>query len=253
MEELTIVTLAPGLIDIHCHLLAGLDDGPPTVELSQRMCGVAHASGTVALISTPHANYRFQFDPAKTSETCAQLRRRITLPLQLFTGCELQMSLETLASLNGDLASYTLNGSRYLLLELMPAGVPPNLDGVLTKFLEQGVTPVLAHPERSPHLHRHPEMLVAWVERGCLTQLTGDSLLGRLGSRVQAAAVELLRRRLVHFVASDGHDPVRRPPRLLEAYRAACAGLSPAVAERLFVSNPRAVLEDGPIQAWPAY
>ena len=243
----------PGLIDIHCHVLPGLDDGPKTMEVSAEMCGVAQAAGTVALISTPHSNRRFSFDPQKTSAACAQLRGRIPPPLELFTGCELEMSLEGLETALRDPTRHTLNGSRYLLLELMPTGISPNLERVFADLLERGVTPIVAHPERNPHLQHSPDKLRSWVERGCLAQVTGDALTGRMGPRVRAAAIELLRRRLVHCVASDGHDPFRRPPRLLDAYRAIHQALSPALAELLFISNPLAVLEDRPIRPWPAF
>jgi protein-tyrosine phosphatase len=248
--------LAPGLIDIHCHLLYGLDDGPATLEASSHMCALAQAAGTVAVVATPHANHRFAFQPQEARERCERLQQRAPPPLRLFTGCELEMSLETLPKAFGNAenhGSHTLNGSRYLLLELMPAGMPANVDGVLARILDRGVTPVVAHPERNAHLQRHPERLAAWVERGCLAQLTAGSLTGRRGRRVQAAAAELLRRRLAHFVASDAHDPFRRPPLLLEAYRLVGRELSPQLAELLFVWNPRAVLEDRQIRAWPAF
>lgn len=247
--------LAPGVIDIHCHLLHGLDDGPRTLGASLHLVALAQAAGTVALVATPHANHRFVFEPQEARARCARLQERIRPPLRLFTGCELEMSLEMLgrAFANEKAASHTLNGSRYLLLELMPAGIPANVEGALTQMLDRGVTPIVAHPERNAYLQRHPERLAAWVESGCLAQLTAGSLTGRLGRHMQAAAVELLRRRLVHFVASDAHDAVCRPPSLGEAYRLVRQVFSAELAELLFVRNPRAVLEDREIQAWPAF
>jgi protein-tyrosine phosphatase len=248
--------LAPGLIDIHCHLLYGLDDGSPTLDASSHMCALAQAAGTAAMVATPHANHRFTFDPQEARARCACLQELAPPPLRLFTGCELEMSLETLPKAfgnGGNDGSHTLNGSRYLLLELMPAGLPANVEGVLARMLDRGVTPVVAHPERNAYLQRHPERLATWVERGCLAQLTAGSLTGKLGRLVQANAAELLRRRLAHFVASDAHDPIRRPPILLDAYRLVGRELSPELAELLFVWNPRAVLEDREIRAWPAF
>lgn len=242
-----------GFVDIHCHLLHGLDDGPQTLDVAAEMCEVAHAGGSVAVISTPHANHRFAYDPRRTSECRLELSERMRPPLSLFAGCEVEMSVETLGGVWRDAGSYTLNRSRYLLVELMPAAMAPSLDRVFERLLDQGVVPIVAHPERNPHLQLHPEKLAAWVELGCLAQLTGDSLTGRMGPRVRAAARELLRRRIVHFVASDGHDPIRRPPRLLEAHHAVHETLSPALADLLFISNPRAVLENSPVKAWPAF
>ncbi len=246
-------TVPPGFIDIHCHLLPGLDDGPKTLEGAEHMGKEAFAAGTVAVISTPHANHRYDFDRQKTMAACAAMQERMSAALRVFAGCELELSVEALPGGLADPRRYTLDGSRYLLLELMSGGTAPNLDRVFGQFLDRGITPVVAHAERSAHLPRWAEMLARWVGRGCLAQLTAGSLTGRQGARQRAAAVELLRRRLVHFVASDGHDAVRRPPRLLEAYRVVHRNLSPALAELLFISNPRAVLEDRPIRAWPAF
>ena len=245
------LNLPAGLIDIHCHILPGVDDGPRATEVSAHMCSLAQAAGTAAIISTPHANHRFTYDAAKTSALCAELEGRLARPLRLFRGCELELSVESLSAALACVEHYTLNGSRYLLVELMPTGMPPNLETVFSRLLDRGVTPILAHPERSLHLHL--VRLSRLVQRGCLAQITGASLTGCMGPRSQAAAMELLRRRLVHFVASDGHDPVRRPPRLIDAYRFISRTLAPALADRLCMENPLAVLEDRPIQAWPAF
>ena len=298
--------LPAGLIDIHCHILPGVDDGPKTADVSAHMCRLARAAGTVAIVATTHANHRFVYDPCRTSALCRELecgelerselesdllrpaadaaplagltqpdltQSRLTQrdttaaegsfsnvrpavtgpapPLRIFRGCELELSVEALSIALASVEHYTLNGGRYLLLELLPAGMPPNLELVFARLLERGITPILAHPERS--LHLHPVRLSALVKRGCLAQITGASLIGRMGPRSQAAAVELLRRRLVHFVGSDGHDPVRRPPRLIDAYQFVSQIVAPAIADRLFRENPLAVLEDQPIQAWPAF
>ncbi len=245
--------LAPGFIDIHCHLLPGLDDGPPTPEVAAHMCALALAAGTVAVIATPHANHRFAFDPEQAAARRSELEAGLERPLRLFGGCEVEMSCETLPAVLECPAAYTLAGSRYLLVELMPAGLPPHLERVWGGLLDRGLVPVLAHPERHALLQARPERLASWVKRGLLVQLTADALTGRRGARVQGLAAELLRRRLVHFVASDGHDPLRRPPRLLEAYRAVHERLSPQLADRLFIHNPRAVLEDRPIPSYPAF
>jgi len=242
----------PRFIDIHCHLLHGLDDGPKTLAISTHMCELAHASGTAAVVATPHANHRFVFDRRLTAERCARLQEQIASPLRLFAGCEVEASLETLPAALEDPAGYTLNGSHYLLVELMPAGMPPNIERVFSLLLDRGVTPIVAHPERNAQLQLDPERLWGWIQRGCLAQLTGDSLTGRMGRRAQAAAFHLLERRMIHFVASDGHDPLQRPPQLLRAYRIVQEIFSEELADLLFIYNPRAVVEDKPLPVGPA-
>jgi len=242
-----------GFVDIHCHVLPGLDDGPRILEVSEQMCALARASGTAAIVATPHANHRFAFDPVKTAEQLARLGEKVNGSLRLFTGCEVEMSMETMPAALRNPAAYSLAGSRYLLLELMPTGIPPNLEGVFSRLLDRGFVPVLAHPERNVQLQKRPDKVGAWVERGCLTQLTADSLTGRMGRRAQAAAVELIQHRIVHFVASDAHDPVHRPPRLVDGYRIVGEMFGSALANLLFIENPRAVVQNQVIAGYPAF
>ena len=246
-------TLPAGFVDIHCHLLPGLDDGPRTMDVSTQMCRLAQACGTAAVVATPHANHRFAFDPVRTAEQCARLAAELDGAPCLFAGCEVEMSLETMPAALRNPAGYSLAGSRYLLVELMPTGIPPNLQGVFSRLLDRGLVPILAHPERNAQLQARPDKVGAWVERGCLTQLTAGSLTGRMGRRAQAAAVELLQRGLVHFVASDAHDLVHRPPRLLDGYRIVSEMFGPALANLLLVENPRAVVENQVIAGYPAF
>ncbi len=253
MDTRSPLELAPGFIDIHCHLLPGLDDGPRTRDVAAHMCALALTAGTVAVIATPHANHRFTFDPEQAAARRLDLGAGLERPLRLFGGCEVELSCETLPAVLERPAAYTLAGSRYLLVELMPAGLPPHLERVWGGLLDRGLVPVLAHPERHALLQTRPDRLASWVQRGVLVQVTADALTGRRGARVQGLAAELVRRRLVHFVASDGHDPVPRPPRLLEAYRAVHEGFSPQLADRLFIQNPRAVLENRPLPPYTAF
>jgi len=235
-----------GFIDLHCHLLPGLDDGPSSWEAAGEMCRQAAASGTVALAATPHHNHRWRHDP----DEAAGRRDRLAAEhpgLRLVSGCEVLMSLDTLPEVLACPRRYTLAGGRYLLVELMPGALAPNLEGVFARLLDSGVVPVLAHPERYPHLLAHPRRLSSWVEAGCLAQLTADALTGRMGRRLQSISVELIRRGLAHLVASDAHDPFRRPPRLDQAWRAVETLFSTAVAARLFLANSCAVLEDRPL------
>ena len=238
----------PGFVDIHGHFLPGLDDGPATLEMAAHMCQAARLSGTAAVISTPHANSRFAFDPARTARARAELQERVGGSFRVFSGSEVELSLDILPDALRSPASYTLNGSRYLLVELMTGGMAPHLDRVFARILDQGLVPVVAHPERNAHLQSHPARLRSWIERGCLAQLTAGALTGGFGRRVGSIALEWIRLNLVHFVASDAHDPFRRPPRLLDAYLAVQRTFSPARADLLFIHNPLAVLDDRPLR-----
>jgi protein-tyrosine phosphatase len=108
---------------------------------------------------------------------------------------------------------------------------------------------VITHPERNPLLAARPELLAEWVGDGCYLQVTAQSLTGHFGAKARDFAEALLKRGLVHFVASDGHDPERRPPRLDTAFEYLCRKYSPEAARRLCVDNPRAALEGEPLAA----
>ena len=166
----------------------------------------------------------------------------------MFLGCELQLNDESIRLFRQQPADYALNGGRYVLVELMSQSAPPSLEHVLRLFADHGFTPILAHPERYPVLWQQPERLRQWVQKGCLLQITADSLSGRLGRRARKAARALLVEDLVHFVASDAHDPVKRPPLLLQGFRQTAELVGQPQAARLFTYNPLAVLRNEPLE-----
>jgi len=145
----------------------------------------------------------------------------------------------------------TLNGSRYLLLELPHTGLPARIEEVLFQVQVRGMVPVLAHPERNAELARGPELLARWVERGLMVQITAASLLGQLGHGPQRAAERFLEANLVHIIASDAHNAEGRPPALsaARARAAEIAGADKALA--MVSSTPAAILDDLPLEVEP--
>ena len=233
-----------GFVDIHCHMLPGLDDGPKTVEAARQMAITAYSSGISAVVATPHCSFRFPFDALKARRQLEWLETQVPSGFLMFLGCELQLNDESIRLFREQPARYALNGGRYVLVELMQQSPPPTLEHVLRSFADQGFTPILAHPERYPVLWQQPERLRQWVSKGCLLQVTADSLSGRLGRRVKETACALMAEGLVHFVASDAHDPVKRPPLLLQGFRHAAELVGQSQAARLFTYNPLAVLHN---------
>ena len=236
-----------GFVDIHCHLLPGLDDGPKTVETARQMAIAAYASGTMAAVATPHCSFRYPFEPAKARGQLKWLETQGPRGFSIFLGCELQLNDESLRLFRDHPADYAINASGYVLVELLPQSAPSNLLHGVRLFSELGYTPILAHPERHPMFWGRHGRLSEWVRNGCLVQITADSLSGRMGRRAERTARALLTEGLVHFVASDGHDPVKRPPMLIEGFRRTAELLGPAEAARLFTYNPLAVLHDQPV------
>jgi protein-tyrosine phosphatase len=236
-----------GFVDIHCHMLPGLDDGPKNIEISRQMAIAAYSSGIMATVATPHCSFRFPFEPDLARRQLSFLEEHTPENLMLFLGCELQLNDESMRLFRESPSEYSLNGGRYVLVEMMSQCALPSIEHTLRLFAEKEYTPILAHPERYPALWKQPERLARWVRNGCLLQITAGALSGSMGRRAQSAAQTLLREGLVHFVASDAHDPVKRPPLLLEGFRRTAELIGVARAARLHTYNGLSVLRNEPL------
>jgi protein-tyrosine phosphatase len=233
------------VIDIHSHILPMLDDGAQTLEESIQMLKLAAAAGTTDIIATPHANALYSFDELEVRRAFSTLCVSAGLDVRLHLGCELHLNYANLQSVIERPDRYTLNRSRYLLLEL------PNLFSIDTatqaiqELIRIELIPVIAHPERNMMLQRQIGAVVRWKELGCLMQITAQSLNSGFGAAAKRAAEELMKKRLVDFVASDAHDCIRRPPDLRLAYKHVASTYGAEVAEHCFMRNPAAVLSNG--------
>lgn len=234
-----------GFVDIHCHILPGLDDGPPSWEDSLRMAELAVRQGVCVLVATPHqlgAYYHISAEAIR--EKWAVLRRKIEeagLPLRLECGADIHIEPELPAKLlRGEVLPLSPAG-KYVLVE-PPWDVLIPIGGVLRTLRNHGFEPILTHPERIPVLSRQIELLRNWVAEGGLIQLTGGSLIGAFGLEVQARAERLLREGLVHVVASDAHGPLRRRPLWLRVYERLEELVGEDVAELLCRENPHRIL-----------
>jgi len=233
------------MVDIHSHILWGLDDGSESYEQSAAMLRVAAEAGTTDIVATPHANSRYVFDPDQVEAKIAQLQAATPAP-RIHRGCDFHLNFENVESALREPGKYTINHKNYLLVEFSDAGIPGGMESVFGQFLKRGMIPVITHPERNHLLMRDPAQLARWAEQGCLLQVTALSLTGGFGSDAKNHAWDLMDRRIVHVVASDAHDPVHRHPQLGEA-RAGVEKLSGTEnAERLFELNPRKIIEGCP-------
>lgn len=231
------------MVDIHSHVLWGLDDGSETYEESLAMLRMAAAAGTTDMVATPHANSQYTFDPQLIETRIAQLEATAeTLP-QIHRGCDFHLDFVNVQAALEEPGKFTINHRNYLLVEFPDICIPAGIDGVFSKFLDSGIIPVLTHPERNHVLMQNPDQLARWVEKDCLIQVTALSLLGGFGAMVLEHARALMDWGLVHVVASDAHDPVRRHPRLAEARAEVAKRAGEDNAVRLFESNPRAIIE----------
>lgn len=231
------------MVDIHHHLLPGLDDGSKSLDMSVEMARLAAADGITHIVCTPHANAQFHFDPAVLAARIAELRTRLAdahIPVTLGQGCDFHLSYENVADARAHPSRYTINGLSYLLVELPDYGLPPGIQETFYQLQLAGLTPILTHPERNATLVTEPGRMADWLRGGLLIQVTADSLTGHKGKAAQKMGLDLLEKRWVHFLATDAHNTTSRPPRLREAHDLVADRFSPSYAHALCVTNPLA-------------
>jgi protein-tyrosine phosphatase len=236
------------MIDIHCHILPGVDDGPVDLETSIRMLKTAAADGITGVVASPH----FRFNGGPSSEDIhrglAVLKEKAVeegIPLKLYAGADIRLS-PRLVEKAGRKDIPTINGSRYFLLEL-PDVIPPNIDRFLFDVRAKGFSPIITHPERNHGLLSRPEKIGLLRDGGAIFQVTAMSITGEFGQQIRMYSLMLLKKKFIDFVASDAHDPVVRKPVLSAAKREAARIVGEREAERIFLQNPLSVLENRPL------
>ncbi|MBX9603862.1 MAG: hypothetical protein K2X35_22840 [Bryobacteraceae bacterium] len=235
------------LIDIHSHVLFGLDDGARDLGESAAMLKMAAASGTVAIVATPHASPRFAFCEDTVIARTEQLNLLGILPVH--RGCDFHLTLENVEDAIAFPARYTINQKGYLLVELPDSVIPPQMNGIMRSLQHAGIQPVITHPERHRLLRANWTLLEEWVKQGARLQVTAQSLLGRFGEGALEFSHRLLNRRLAQLVASDAHDCRKRPPRLDEARDVVAHEYGTELAAQVFEENPRKVLTGAELPA----
>ena len=239
------------VIDIHCHILPEVDDGPNSWEAAVEMCRMAAADGITHMVATPHANDRYAYDRAYSVELLGQLRELVGPIPELSLGCDFHLSYENLERALDQPQNYTIGETNYLLVELSDYSIPAQLADCFRRLGDRGLTPILTHPERNPILQRTPQRVLEYAEMGCLIQVTASALTGFWGERPEIIARWLLDRSAVHILASDAHDLRRRVPNLSEA-RAVVAGIvGTEYTEALVEGNPGAVVRGLPVPYCP--
>ena len=243
------------MIDLHCHILPGLDDGPVNFDFSVAMARAAAEAGTQVMVATPHVRDDYQVGPDDIETGVDRLNQAIAasgLRLVVVTGAE--VALPKAAELPDDvLRRLCLGSGEYILVESPYRSSNIDLEGIIESLQARDLKPVLAHPERCPIFQRDPDRLARLVNSGVLCSVTAGSLSGRFGSTVRAFSMELLSDGLVHDVASDAHDHLHRPPDLLGGFESAEADI-PGIrgqASWFTVTAPVAILSGRPLPPAP--
>jgi protein-tyrosine phosphatase len=231
------------MVDLHCHILPGIDDGAKTIEESLAMAETAIWDGITHVVATPHASSEYAFDFARIRAARDDLQSRIGDRLHLATGCDFHLSPENLFALRESPAQFCINQKDYLLVEFNEFSIPPTMDQALHQLQLNGLRPVVTHPERNSILRAKPERLLTWVRLGCYVQVTAGSLLGTFGSAAKSDSLAWVAQGLVHFVSSDAHNTTSRPLKLSPAFDFVRSHFGEETAQGLFVDNPLAAFE----------
>lgn len=240
------------MIDIHSHILPGVDDGPANVEESIRMLELAVEAGTEAMVATPHADLRYTFDPGRCRELRELLREKCPSGLQLYSGCEVHLTPENIVSVLANPTEFTLNGGDCILLELPDRVAPAMVGPAIGALTDAGLRVIIAHPERNPYIQHHLSFAEQLVGDGCYLQLTARSLSGGFGPVARTAGQQILKRRFAHFIASDAHGSTKRRPGLASIFDDVRNTLGDSIARTLLVENPASALKSGDIRPMPA-
>lgn len=234
------------MIDLHSHILPGIDDGAKDLEMALEMAQQAVARGIKAVAATPHY---LKVTWSEVKNKTNELRLLLTdhgIELEVIAGAELYIDPMFIDLPAGEIPTYNDTG-RYCLVEFPMMEFPAYIDQVLFSLQVKGITPIIAHPERYQRVIREPNLVAEWIEAGSLIQMNANSVLGLFGEKVIKTSRIMLEHNMVHFIASDAHSTGRRGFCLDSAAEAAAKIIAPDDVEKLVSSNPALVIAGEPI------
>ena len=247
--------MVPPLVDTHCHLLAGLDDGPKTPADALAMCRRAFDQGVRHSVALAHQNDHYPDNtPDRIRAAFARLRADLNeAGLEEYTVypcAEVMVRPDLDEALERKEFLTISDGGKYMLLE-MPHGLCVELAWLVERLVTRGIRPILAHAERSPELLEEPEMVEKLIHAGCLIQISSEGVTHPASAAAARSIKDWVRRGVAHVLGSDGHSPRRRPPDLLDAYEQLRRWAGAETAERIASSNGLTVLSNQPLRVPP--
>ena len=234
-----------GFVDIHTHILPGVDDGARDVSQALSLMKCAAGQGTGALILTPHYRGRYRDNVRqKLTQVFKELRQAAAAEcpgLELYLGCEIGYEIDVSEKVSNGMV-LSLNDTQYVLLEFQDDSFRSRiLDGVL-EVVNFGYVPIIAHAERYEAFRKFPQLAEELTDLGALIQINADSVMGKSGFGIKRYCHRLLKAHRVHFVATDAHDQKLRQPELRSCYQKVRKKYGQAYADALFIRNGRDVL-----------
>jgi protein-tyrosine phosphatase len=229
------------MVDIHCHILPGIDDGSDGWHTTTQMCRMAMRDGITHIVATPHCDGHYEYDRAHFTDMLATLSEVSEGRLTFSIGCDFHMSPGNIESAMNDPRPFAIGDTQYMMVEFDHHGIPQNARHLLLALLSRGMVPIITHPERNAYLMKDLDTVVKFIEMGCLSQVTANAFTGFWGPKSKKAAEKLLHQNAIHIVATDAHDLQLRPPILSEARRRIATLVGAEIAEALVTHNPGAV------------
>lgn len=230
------------MIDIHSHILPSVDDGSQSWKVTLEMCRQSIADGGTHIVATPHANYEYAYDRESDLRMLNELRKKVPT-LQFSLGCELQLSTENVQNALQNPNRYTINNSRYLLVEFNNITPAIRMQDPIQTLLQAGFVPIVTHPERNSVLVRKLDLVRWMVNAGCLVQVTSSSLTGFWGAEAKRVGSALVKEGLASILATDAHGVKSRPPILSAGVKIASRLIGEAAAMKLVWDNVEPLVE----------
>lgn len=233
------------MVDLHCHLLPGIDDGSKNMEISLRLAKEATENGvTHALLTPHHMNGRYINHKQDVVRLTSEFRKQLEahqIPLTVFPGQEVRINGQLIDALDKDDILFADEDNRYLMLEFPDDDVPHYTNQMIFALQQRGITPVIVHPERNTKIIDHPELLYQLLEKGCLSQITASSYVGTFGKKVEDFSKKLIANGQGYLFASDAHDLPGRKYEMRQAFDKLSQEFGQKLAER-YADNARAII-----------
>ena len=235
------------MIDIHCHILPEVDDGSRSLNESIEMAMIAKEQGITKIVNTSHYHPDFRYKKGeellKELEDFNNVLKENMIDIEVLIGNEIYYTKDLIKEID-ELDFYTLNNSRYILIELPPTNFPKDLCNIVYKLKEKNYIPVFAHVERYREVQENPELIYEVINAGAIIQVNSHSILGKSGKELQKVCNTLLNRNMVHVVGTDAHSSKRRTPIFLDAYKYVSEKYSKEMADDLFIKNNNAIINN---------